>query len=105
MSYIPDYRHEVEKLSKEDRLYVCGYRNAIGDMRSALDNIEFDAELGIEREIIAKARVELERLMECGERELVCGLFENAAYLPDDIELTDARRGKPFFFGSEEGEE
>lgn len=105
MSYIPDYRHEVDKLSGEDRMYAYGYRQAIEDMRDELDNIREDAELSVEKEVLDKYREELEMLMECDEVELVCSLFEHADYLPDDIELTDARSFKTVASGSEEGDE
>lgn len=93
MSYFPDYRKETDKLNEVDKAYIGGYRHAIEDMRIAFDNLDDEDALSIEKEIIEKLKANIEKYMECDEIELVCALFNEAAYLPDDIELVDANKG------------
>ena len=90
MSYFPDYRKETDKLNEVDRAYIGGYRHAISDVISFFDNIYDEEQLSIEKEIISKVMAELGRWIEASEIEAVCSLFDNADYLPDDIELVDA---------------
>ena len=90
MSYIPDYRKETDKLNEVDRAGIAGYRMAIDDIKSFFDNLEDENALSIEREITESLKVRLEEWMECEEKEFVCSLFDNADYLPDDIELVDS---------------
>ena len=90
MSYFPDYRKETDKLNEVDKAYIGGYRHAIEDMRSVFDNLDDEDALSIEKEIIEKLKATIEKYMECDEIELVCALFNEADYLPDDIELVDA---------------
>ena len=90
MSYFPDYRKETDKLNEVDRAYIGGYRHAIEDMKTVLDNLDDEDTLSIEKEIIEKLKATIEKYMECDEIELVCALFNEADYLPDDIELVDA---------------
>lgn len=92
MSYIPDYRKETDKLNDVDRAYIGGYRSAIDDMLCFFDNLD-DFDLSIEKEITARLRERLEEWMQVEETEVVCSLFDNADYLPDDIELVDANDG------------
>lgn len=90
MSYFPDYRKETDKLNEVDKAYIGGYRHAIEDMKCVFDNLDDENALSIEKEIIGKLKATLEKYMECDEVELVCSLFNEADYLPDDIELVDA---------------
>ena len=90
MSYFPDYRKETDKLNEVDRAYIGGYRHAIEDMKCVFDNLDDEDALSIEKEIIGKLKATIETYMECDEVELVCALFNEADYLPDDIELVDA---------------
>jgi hypothetical protein len=90
MSYFPDYRKETDKLNEVDKAYIGGYRHAIEDVMCAFDNLDDEDALSIEKEIIEKLKATIEKYMECDEIELVCALFNEADYLPDDIELVDA---------------
>ena len=90
MSYIPDYRKETDKLNELDRAYIDGYRAAIEDMFCSFDNINDEEDLSIVKEITAKVKAHLEKWMQFEEKEVVCSLFDNADYLPEDIELIDA---------------
>ena len=90
MSYIPDYRKETDKLNEVDKAYIDGYRAAIGDVLSFFDNIYDEVALSIEKEIISNVLARLGEWMQTSEKEAVCSLFDNADYLPDDIELEDA---------------
>lgn len=92
MSYIPDYRKETGKLNEVDRAYIGGYRQAIEDVKCFFDNSDDDDALSIEKEITEKVKDHLEEWMEIEEIETVCSLFENADYLPDDIDLVDANK-------------
>lgn len=89
MTYIPDYRKETDKLNDVDKAIINGYRIAIDDMLSFFDNIDED-ELSIVKEITEKVKVHLKEWMDGEERMLVCSVFDNAEYLPDDIDLVDA---------------
>lgn len=93
MSYIPDYRKETDKLNEVDRAYIGGYRHAIEDVLCFFDNIDDFDDLSIVKEITSKMKANLEEWMEGEETMLVCALFDNADYLPEDIELIDANRG------------
>lgn len=90
MSYFPDYRKETDKLNEVDRAYIGGYRHAIEDMKTVFDNLDYEDTLSIEKEIIGKLKATIEKYIECDEVALVCALFNEADYLPDDIELVDA---------------
>lgn len=94
MSYIPDYRKETDKLNEVDKAYIGGYRHAIEDVQSFFDNID-DDNLSIVKEIIERVKANLEDWIEGEETMLVCSLFDNADYLPDDIDLKDAN--EPMF--------
>ena len=89
MSYFPDYRHETDKLNEVDRAGVVGFRIAVESALAFFDNNLDDDALSIEKEISAKLKEQLEMWLECEEVEFVCSLFDNADYLPDDIELKD----------------
>ena len=88
MSYIPDYRHETDKLNEVDRAGVAGFRIAVESALALFDNLDDDA-LSIEKEIAAKFKAQMEMWLEFEEIEFVCSLFDNADYLPDDIEIKD----------------
>ena len=88
MSYIPDYRHETDKLNEVDRAGVTGFKIAVQSALALFDNLDDDA-LSIEKEIAAKLKEQLEAWLEVEEIEFVCSLFDHADYLPDDIELKD----------------
>ena len=90
MSYFPDYRKETDKLNEVDRAGITGYRIAVENAKSLFDNLDDEATLSIEKEIVEKIKARFEERMECEEIEFVCSLFDNADYLPDDIELVDA---------------
>ena len=92
MSYFPDYRKETDKLNEADKAYIGGYRHAIEDLMCFFDNVDYDDDLSIVKEITAKVKDHLEEWMECEEIMLVCALFDNADYLPEDIELKDANQ-------------
>lgn len=91
MSYIPDYRKETSKLNEVDRAGIAGYRMAVDDIKSFFDDLEDENALSIEREITERLKARLEERMECDEKEFVCSLFDNADYLPDNIELVDSK--------------
>ena len=89
MSYFPDYRKETNKLNKVDRAYIGGYRHAVEDVMTYFDNVDGE-DLSIVKEITEKLKESLAVWMECEEIELVCALFNEADYLPEDIDLKDA---------------
>ena len=94
MSYIPDYRKETDKLNEVDRAAITGFRIAVENAMCFFDNtLDDDEELSIVKEITEKIKASLEEWMECEEKMLVCSLFDNADYLPEDIELVDANNG------------
>ena len=90
MTYIPDYRKETDKLNEVDKAYIGGYRNAIDDVMCFFDNLDDDDALSVEKEVTEKVKARLKEWMEIEEIETVCSLFDNADYLPEDIELADA---------------
>lgn len=92
MSYFPDFRNETDKLNEVDQAYIGGYRHAIEDLKCVFDNLDDEDALSIEKEIIGKLKTAIEMYMELEEIELVCALFNEADYLPDDIELVDANK-------------
>ena len=87
MSYIPDYRKETDKLNKEDQLYIQGYRQAVSDMQNFFDSR--DEDYTMVDEVVENVKSELAEYMVGSEIELVCAIFDEADYLPDDIELID----------------
>lgn len=89
MSYFPDYRKETDKLNEVDRAAITGFRIAVEGAMCLFDNLD-DMTLSIETEIAEKIKARLAEWMECEEIEFVCSLFDNAEYLPDDIDLVDA---------------
>ena len=91
MTYFPDYRKETDKLNEVDRAGITGFRIAVESAKSLFDNLDDDA-LTIEKEICERLKARLEEWLECEEIEFVCSLFDNADYLPDDIELVDANK-------------
>ena len=93
MSYFPDYRKETDKLNEVDKACITGYRMAVENAIACLDDtIDDDYLLSIEKEVIEKVKARLEEWMDGEEIMLVCSLFDNADYLPDDIELVDANK-------------
>ena len=92
MSYFPDYRKETDKLNEVDEAIVRGYRIAVADVMCFFDNLNDDEALSVEKEIAERLKAHLEEWMQCEEIELVCSLFDNADYLPEDIDLVDANR-------------
>jgi hypothetical protein len=92
MSYIPDYRKETDKLNDVDRAFINGYRKAIEDVKCFFDNIEDDRLYTFEKEVIEVVMSELKGWIESSEVETVCALFNEADYLPEDIELEDANK-------------
>lgn len=92
MSYIPDYRKETDKLNEVDKAYIGGYRTAMDDMECFFDNLDLDDALSIEKEIVEKVQKLLAEWMEGEEIMTVCSLFDEADYLPEDIELVDANK-------------
>ena len=92
MSYFPDYRKETDKLNEVDKAFINGYRKAIEDVICCFDNIDDDELYSFEKEVIEKVKAHLEDWMEASEIETVCALFNEADYLPEDIELEDANK-------------
>ena len=92
MSYFPDFRKETDKLNEVDRAAIVGFKIAVESVLSLFDDLDDDEMLSIEKEIVEKIKARFEEWMECEEIEFVCSLFDNADYLPDDIELTDANQ-------------
>jgi hypothetical protein len=92
MSYIPDYRKETDKLNEDDKAIINAYRVAIEDMMCFFDNIDDDEALSVEKEVTEKVKARLKEWMDGEEIMLVCSLFDNAEYLPEDIELVDANK-------------
>ena len=90
MSYFPDYRKETDKLNEVDKAAITGFRIAKESVLNLFDNLYDENPLSIEKEIYDRAKARLEELLECEEIEFVCSLFDNADYLPEDIELVDA---------------
>ena len=93
MSYIPDYRNETDKLNEVDRAGITGYRMAMDDVKSFFANLDDEESLSIEKEITERLKARLEEWMEGEETMFGCSLFDNADYLPEDIDLVDANRG------------
>ena len=87
MSYIPDYRNETDKLNAEDQLYIQGYRQAVSDMQNFFDSR--DEDYAMVDEVVESVKSELSEYMAVSEIELVCAIFDEADYLPEDIELKD----------------
>ena len=93
MSYFPDYRKETDKLNEVDRAAITGFRIAFEVASNLIDQIIEESNLSIERELAEIWKARFEEWAECEEKEFVCSLFDNADYLPDDIELEDANKG------------
>lgn len=92
MTYFPDYRKETDKLNEVDKAFINGYRKAIEDVKCYFDNIDKDDLYTFEKEVVEVIEAELEGWIEGSEVETVCVLFNEADYLPDDIELVDANK-------------
>ena len=90
MSYFPDYRKETDKLNEVDKAAITGFRIAVESALTLFDNLDDENPLGIEKEIHERVKARLAEWLECEEIEFVCSLFDNADYLPEDIELVDA---------------
>jgi hypothetical protein len=88
--YFPDYRKETDKLNEVDNAFISGYRKAIADAMSFFDNIDDEEALSIEKEVTEKAKRNLDEWMQVSEIEVVCTLFDEADYLPEDTKLVDA---------------
>lgn len=91
MSYIPDFRKETDKLNDVDRAFINGYRKAIEDVKDFFSS-DGDELYTFEKEVIDRVTANLEEWIEVSEVETVCALFDEADYLPDDIELVDTNR-------------
>lgn len=91
MSYIPDYRNDIDKLNGYDREYMEGYIQGIEDAKSslsdALENLDTENDELVE---------EFEALCECSEIETMCCLAEKVEY--EDIEFKDANG--PLYFNT-----
>lgn len=92
MSYFPDYRKETDKLNEVDKAAITGFRIAVESALCLFDNLDDENPLSIEKEIYERVKDRLEEWLECEEVEFVCSLFDNADYLPEDIELVDANK-------------
>lgn len=92
MSHFPDYRKETDKLNEVDRAAITGFRIAVESAMCLFDNLDDEEALSIEKEIAEKIKARLGEWLECEEIEFVCSLFDNADYLPDDIDLVDANK-------------
>ena len=92
MSYFPDYRKETDKLNEVDRAGITGFRIAVESAMSFFDDeIAYDEDLSIVKEITERLKARLEEWLESEEIEFVCSLFDNADY--ENIELVDANEG------------
>lgn len=93
MTYIPDFRNEVDKLEGNDRAYVEGFRYAMEQVKGFFDNLDlYNIEMYSEMCECSKASLEQtkESITDWMEREeinLVCSIFEDSKY--DGIELKD----------------
>lgn len=92
MSYFPDYRKETDKLNDVDKAFIDGYRKAVAGMKSFFENIDEDDLYTFEKEVIEGLYGQLDEWMQADENETVCALFNEADYLPEDIELVDANK-------------
>ena len=92
MSYFPDYRKETDKLNEVDKAAITGFRIAVESALCLFDNLEDENPLSIEKEIYERVKARLGEWLECEEIEFVCSLFDNADYLPEDVELVDANK-------------
>lgn len=92
MTYFPDYRKETDKLNEVDQAFINGYGAALESVDNFFDDLD-DVELySLEKEIIERLRKHLEERITHDEIEIVCHLFDNADYLPEDTELVDANK-------------
>ena len=90
--YIPDYRKETDKLNEKDRAFVKGFRAAVAEVKNFFENLDvYDLDDGAAKKPEEVKEAMLDWLGR-GEKETVLALFDNADYLPDDTELTDAAR-------------
>ena len=103
MSYIPDYRHETDKLNEVDKAAVTGFRFAVECALCLFDNLDDENPLSIEKEIYERVKARLVEWLECEETEFVCSLFDGADYLPDDVELVDANEALREVFNKQYG--
>ena len=87
MSYFPDYRSQTDKLNAIDKAYITGFRLAVDMVKDALNNVDDDNLLSIEKEIIAKLSRTLDGYLESEEKMLVCHLFDKEEY--EDTDLND----------------
>ena len=87
MSYFPDYRHETDKLNEVDKAYVDGFRYAVELLDTALNNIDDENLLSVEKEVIAKLYRTLNTYLASEEIMMICHLFDKEEY--EDTELND----------------
>lgn len=87
MSYFPDYRSQTDKLNAIDKAYITGFRLAVDMVKDALNNIDDDNLLSIEKEIIANLSRFLDDHLASEEKMLVCHLFDSDEY--SEVELND----------------
>lgn len=92
MSYFPDYRKETDKLNDVDKAFINGYRKAVEGVKSFFENLDEDYLYTFEKEVIEALFSQLDEWMQADENETVCALFDEADYLPEDIELVDANK-------------
>lgn len=93
MSYIPDYRKEVDKMNPTDRQFVAGYRSAMNDAMNFFDNIDIYEVSDLKKKLVNESKAIFKDWMEMEETVAVLSIFESGDY--DDIELKDAN--KPIF--------
>lgn len=87
MSYFPDYRTQTDKLNAIDKAYITGFRLAVDEVKDALNSIDDDDLIPIEKKIIANLSQFLGDHLVSEEKMLVCHLFDSDEY--SDIELND----------------
>ena len=90
MSYFPDYRKETDKLNEVDKAFIAGYRAAMEDAWCFFNNSHIYE--NVDHEAVSQAIESFEHWANMQEIEAVCSLFDNADYLPDDIDLVDANK-------------
>lgn len=91
MSYIPDFRHEEGKLTKEDRLYYEGYKAGLEDAKQFFYNTDVYDATDEEKKVMEDPNtIEcFEDWCEQGKVDFILSLFESGKVY-ENVELKDA---------------